>query len=155
MLGFVIGTACLIGLIATVRRGRRFRHFGRMGGGPRFYLRRLFGWLGTSTAQEKVIVSAADELRSSFEEARGQLFATRTELADALRKPSFDAGALEEVFSRHDQALQRLREVATSAFARVHDALDEKQRIALAGVLENGMSRGYRGRSPYRGAVAI
>ena len=32
MLGFLIGTACLIGLIATVRGGRRFAR-GRHGGG--------------------------------------------------------------------------------------------------------------------------
>jgi hypothetical protein len=154
MLGFFIGTACLIGLIATVRRGRRFRHFRSMGG-PRFYLRRVFGWLGTSTSQEKVLVGAAEELRESFDQARGQVFASRADLAEALRKPSFDPESLGEVFARHDEALRHLREVATSAMARVHEALDEKQRIALAGMLENGMRRGYRGRSPYRGGVAI
>ncbi len=155
MLGFVIGTACLIGLIATIRRGRHHRRFGMMGGGPRFYLRRLFGWLGTSTSQEKVLVAAAEELRSSFEEARGEVFATRADLAQALRQPSFDAEGLGAVFSRHDEALRRLREVAVGAMARVHDALDDKQRAALASMLERGSMRGYRGRSPYRGAVAI
>lgn len=155
MLGFVIGTACLVGLVATLRRGRHHRRFGMMRGGPRWYLRRMFGWLGTSTSQEKVIVSAAEELHASLAEARGELFSTRVDLAAALRQPSFEADTLGLAFARHDEALKRFREVAVGAVARVHEALDEKQRLALAAMLERGMGRGYRGRSPYRGAVAI
>lgn len=155
MLGFFIGTACLVGLIATIRRGRHSRHFGRMRGGPRWYLRRMFGWLGTSTSQEKVIVAAAEDLHASLAEARGEVLSTRLDLASALRQPSFDAATLGDAFSRHDEALRRLRTTAVDAVAKVHEALDEKQRLALAALLERGLARGYRGRSPYRGAVAI
>jgi uncharacterized membrane protein len=126
-----------------------------MRGGPRFYLRRLFGWLGTSTSQEKVIVGAAEEIHASLAEARNEVLSTRLDLAAALRKPAFDADGLNEAFARHDEALRRLREAATSSLSRVHEALDDQQRAALASLLERGMSRGYRGRSPYRGAVAI
>src|SRR5690349_2029356 len=114
MFGFVIGTVCLIGLVGVLRRGRRWGHHGhgrgghgRWGGGPwgagpRWYLRRAFGWLGTSPSQEKVIVGAAEELHASLHEARSEVLATRGDLALALRKPSFDAEAMGEVFARHD-----------------------------------------------------
>lgn len=160
MFGFVIGTVCLVGLIAVLRRGRRWGHHHGpwrrgFGGGPRWYLRRAFGWLGTSPSQEKVIVGAAEELHASLHEARSEVFNTRGDLALALRKPSFDAEAMGEVFARHDEALRRLRETVVGAVARVHDALDEKQRAQLADMLERGGRRGYRGRSPYRGSLSL
>jgi len=37
MLGFLIGTVCLIGLIKVVRRGRRWGYYGGFGGGPFAY----------------------------------------------------------------------------------------------------------------------
>ena len=162
MFGFVFGTVCLIGLIAVARRGRRWGHHGghwaRRGGfgaGPRWYLRRAFGWLQTSPSQEKVIVGAAEELHASIHEARSEVFATRGDLAVALRQPSFDAEAMGEVFARHDEALRRLRETLVGAAARVHDALDDKQRAQLADMLEHGGPRGRRGRSPYRGSLSL
>jgi hypothetical protein len=167
MIGFFIGTVCLMGLIAVVRRGRRWHHgyghhgWGHHGGGggwgrgPRFFLRRLFVELGTSPSQEKVIVSAAEELQGTFAQMRGEFGSTRSDLAQALRNANFSAESMGEVFARHDEALRKVRETATGALARVHEVLDESQRATLASFLERGMGRGRWGGTPYRTNVAI
>jgi hypothetical protein len=164
MIGFFIGTVCLLGLIAVVRRGRRwggacghgawrgghgYGGFGGHRGGPRFFLRRLFAELGTSPSQEKVIVSAVEELQGTLSAMRGELGATRANLADALRAPSFSAESMGDIFSRHDDALRKAREAVTGALARVHDVLDESQRTTLAAFIERGLRRGGWG-GPYR-----
>jgi hypothetical protein len=167
MIGFVIGAACLFGLIAVARRGRHCaggyggwghrggwgRHGGwgpgaGFGGGPRFFLRRLFMELGTSPSQEKVIVSAAEELHATLSGVRGEFAASRGDVAQALRSPTFTGEALGSVFSRHDEALTKVREAVTGALARVHDVLDDKQREALANFIERGRRGGWGG--PYR-----
>jgi len=166
MIGFFIGTVCLLGLIGVIRRGRRggcghHQGWGGHGGGgfrgrgPRFFLRRLFSELGTSPSQEKVIVAAAEELQSTLATMRGEFGASRNDLAQAMRGESFSAEALGELFGRHDEALRKVREVATGALARVHEVLDEKQRATLASFIEQGIRRGRWGGSPYRENYAI
>ena len=54
--------------------------------------------------------------------------------------------ALGDAFARHDDALERARKAAVGALAKLHDALDERQRRILANWLE---ARGRGG--PYRG----
>src|SRR5580692_2500158 len=124
MLGFVIGTLCLIGLIKTLRWGRRHggggcgygRHggFGRRGwgggggeygdhgggwgggwggggwGGPSVFLRMLFQRLETTPGQEKVIVAAYEEMREAGQKARGEIKASRADVAKAMRSESID-----------------------------------------------------------------
>ncbi len=118
------------------------------GRGPRWFLRNLFVSLGTSPSQEKVIVSAVEELRGTFAGIREEFGASRTSLADALRGASFSAESMGDIFARHDDALRKVREAATGALARVHDVLDEAQRKTLADFIERGI-RG-RGFGPYR-----
>ncbi len=164
MLGFVVGTVCLIGLVAVLRSNRHGpwgrwgghgRGFGR-GFGPRAMLRRLFERLDTSTAQEKVLTAAAAEILASVDPLRDEARATRRDIAAALRGPSMDEVALGELFSRHDEVLRETRKRAVGALARVHDALDDKQRAILAEVLERGARQSSRGGlGPYREGVAI
>jgi uncharacterized membrane protein len=166
MLGFVIGTACLIGLVKVLRAGRGGRWgmhrgfgrgWGRRGFGPRAMLRGLFERLDTSPSQEKVITQAAGEIMDANGPLRDELHATRREVARALRAPALDEVALGELFARHDEVLRDLRKRSVGALARVHDALDDRQRAALADLLEGGhrrvVSRGPLG--PYRGEVSI
>lgn len=164
MLGFVVGTVCLIGLVKVLRAGRhghwgRWGHgrgWGRGGWGPRAMLRGLFQRLDTSTAQEKVITAAAEEIFASADPLRDEARATRRDIAAALRGPAIDEVALGELFSRHDEVLRETRKRAVGALARVHDALDDKQRAILADVLERGGRHGFRGGlGPYRDGVAI
>jgi hypothetical protein len=176
MLGFIIGTACLIGLIKTLRWGRRWgggcgygyggyggHHGGGWGGhhrgwdgggagywdgrregwgggwgGPSMLLRGLFQRLETTPGQEKVIVAAIDEMREAGRKARGEVAASRADIAKAMRSPGFDEVLFGEMFARHDAALEQLRKASVGAMAKVHDALDEKQRARLADLIERG-----------------
>ncbi len=205
MFGFLIGTACLIGLMATMRRGFHGHHGGgcgsayaggcgsayaggcgsayaggcgargfdgqggcgprafpghhgcggydgsspaERGGGRGFRGFRGFGpraWLATISArldltpgQEKVFRQAFDEVRETMRKQRGELGETRKDVARAFRAASFDAVLMGDVFGRHDGKLEELRKAAIGALAKVHEALDERQRELLASMLEEG-----------------
>ena len=187
MLGFLIGTACLIGLIKTLRWGRRWGGgygygggcgygggygggcggggYGRRGwgggwgghhhdggygghheggwggggwGGPSVFLRMLFQRLETTPGQEKVIVAAFEEMREAGRKARGEIAASRADIAKAMRSPTIDEVLFGEMFARHDAALETLRKAGVGAIAKVHDALDERQRARFADLVEQG-----------------
>ncbi len=191
MLGFVIGTVCLIGLIKTLRWSRGYGYGGSCGyggggygggsgygghgggwgrrrwgggygydageeggwgggwGGPRAFLRGLFQRLETTPGQEKVILAAVEEMREAARSARGELRATRADVAKAMRAPGVDEVLFGEMFARHDAALEAMRKAAVGAVAKVHDALDEKQRARFADLIESGPGF-FRG--PFSGA---
>ncbi|WP_225412213.1 periplasmic heavy metal sensor [Stigmatella hybrida] len=144
MWGFRFNTACLAGLFHTLRGdGHSGRSPGRWGWrGP---LRRVFQRLDTSPGQEKVFVQAADDVAASFGKLRGELEATQTAVARALRGEHFDAGALRELTERQEAQLADLREVLRTSLARIHEALDPRQRDELADLIEHGPGMGYAG----------
>jgi len=182
MLGFLIGTACLIGLIKVLRGGWRHGNgcggghgFGRFGGwgwgghghghGPGFggfagggwgrrgMFRWLFTRLETSPGQEKVILEAADEVREAASKMKGEARASAADIADVLRGPDVDATSLGNLFARHDTAMDGMRKAVVGALAKVHDALDERQRKILADLVTSwsgGMGAGWG--HPYRTA---
>jgi len=170
MFGFLLGAAAVATLVYVKRRHRGFsrchgggrgwghghgwgrgwdRHGGgwgeRHGGSGPFWLRGVFARLDTTPGQEKVIREVVDELREHGRDLRGEFQRGRGDLADALRADTVDATALGDAFGRHDDALDRMRKAAVGALAKLHDALDERQRRILANWLE---SRGRGG--PYR-----
>jgi uncharacterized membrane protein len=149
MFGFVVGSVCLIALFKLhhMRRiawahghgfhhghHRGWGHFGGHGpwGGPRRGLYHLFEALDATPAQEKVIMAAVDEVRAVARELRGELRQSRGDLAQAFRADSFDAEVMGNAFARHDDHLEKLRKAVTGALAKVHNALDERQRARLA-----------------------
>lgn len=171
MLGFLIGTACLIGLIKTLRWGRHGHGhgygggcgggggYGRRrwsgggwgdqeprggwggggwGGGPSVMLRGLFHRLETTPGQEKAIMAAFDEMREATSAARGELRTSRADIAKVMRSPAVDEVLFGEMFARHDTELETIRKAGIGAIAKVHDALDEKQRARLADLIESG-----------------
>jgi len=176
MLGVLIGTVCLIGLVRTLRWGRGscgggygrrgwgghgfgggFGHdgYGRHGwedqgfdgdgwGGPNMFLRMLFRRLETTPGQEKVIAQAYQEMREAAREAKGELRTSRADIAKAMRGPAIDEVLFGEMFARHDGALEKIRKAGIGAIAKVHDALDERQRARFADLIESG-PRGFRG----------
>ena len=177
MIGFIIGTLCLIGLFKVLRGGRGFgscgpgwsrwghggRGRGRWGGGwrdddgwggPSVLLRGLYERLDASPGQEKVIREAAEELRESAHKLKGELGGSRADVAEALRSPSFDETRIGEVFARHDAAIETMRKAAVGAAAKVHAVLDDRQRERLADLVQHGpwaRGRDERGRGgPYR-----
>lgn len=101
-------------------------------------------------------MSAVEEVRTAAESMRGEFGASRTDVAQALRNPGFSGEAFGELFGRHDESLKKMREAVTSAFAKVHEVLDDGQRAILARYIEQGMGRRWGGRGgPYRTGFAI
>ncbi len=212
MLGFIIGTLCLIGLIKVLRHGRgcgagvgygghggwgggggwgghgwgashcggaeaggwdaprcgggepgcggfdRGGRHGRHGGfdagfGAKMFLRGLFERLDTTPGQEKVIFQAVDEVREAMRSARHELGQSRTDVAAAFGREHFDAETMGAVFSKHDDAIATVRKAFVGALAKVHEALDERQRRVFAEIIETrlpGMRWGFGG-GAYRG----
>jgi hypothetical protein len=118
------------------------------GGGPEWFLRAVFDRLDATPAQEKVIKSAVEEVREAGRAAKDEFKKSRSEVAKAVRGPAIDEVFFGELFSRHDSAIESVRKAAVGAIAKVHDALDEKQRERLADLIEEGprnfFRRGYR-----------
>lgn len=147
MVGFVIGTLCLIAFFSVLRR-RRWRRFGgygycghgggRFGYGPSRLTYRTFEALDTSPGQEKAIRAALGELRNSFSELRPELEATRAQLAQTVGGEQFDAAAFEATLERQAASLARMAPVASRALGQIHDALDTDQRRRLARLIETG-----------------
>lgn len=148
MLGFLIGTACLIGFFKVAGWGhhrschpsdrRRHGSFGE-----RAALRWLFERLDTTHGQEKVILEAVEELRTPLRDAREDWRATLPGLARATRGAELDHGAIAEIWTRHDRSLEAVRLAVTTSLARVHEVLDERQRRILADLLESGPRYGF------------
>jgi hypothetical protein len=112
------------------------------GFGRGFVLRGIAERLDASPAQERVIRDAADELHEAAHKLRGEARRTRADVADAFRKPHFDEVLFGELFARHDRSLEELRKAFVGAGAKVHDALDERQRARLADLIESGPGGG-------------
>jgi hypothetical protein len=144
MLGFFIGAACLVGLVAVARRGRR--HFyghghggcGRRGYGGRYFFNRILDRLDTTPGQEKVIRTAVHDLGEEAWGLRSEVRGTRTEIAAALRAPELDKALLDSVFAKHDELIERLRASVLRSAEQVHGTLDERQRKQLADMIESG-----------------
>ena len=198
MLGFLIGTACLIGLVRVLRGGRRRWGYGygghhwnafgghhgcghggygreaygayddamppRRGGwgrhggwGRNFFLRGIFERLDTSPGQEKAIRAALDELRAQARGMKDDVRETRSEVARAMRGDVLDDDALGTIRARTSAAAEAMQSAVGSALAKIHDALDERQRNLLADFIDEG-PRGFgrwgRG-GPYRGSPVV
>ena len=103
-----------------------------------FVARVLSDRLEATPAQEKVIRDATDEFRESIAKLRGEGRKTRADVASTFRKGHFDEVLFGELFARHDSVLTDLRKAFVGMGARIHDALDEKQRARLADLIESG-----------------
>jgi hypothetical protein len=108
------------------------------GFGPRFILRGVMDRLETTPSQERVILAAADEFRQAASRLRDEGRRSRADVASAFRKPSFDEVMMGELFARHDTSIEELRKAFVGFSAKVHDALDERQRARLADMIESG-----------------
>ena len=147
MLGFFIGTACLIGFAALARRGHRqhfYGHHGWHGGchgrrGMRgHFIHRILGRLETTPGQEKVIREAISDLKEEAWGLRSEVRGTRSEVAQAIRAPELDKALIERVFAKHDEVIAKLRASLLRTAEQVHGTLDERQRKQLADMIESG-----------------
>lgn len=128
MLGFIVGTICLLALL-RVLRGRSCARRARCRGGSG--IDRLLGHLDADDEQRRAIETAVDELRRSARQLRDELRRTRNDLGEAIVEPDLDETTLGELFARHDGVLEQLRRDFVGALARIHDALDDRQRARL------------------------
>jgi len=131
-----LGAVALLALLRLVRF-RRWRRMARLGP-PRLFLRGLFRRLGTRPEQEALLTGEADALAAELRALRQEGRALREELAGLLDAPALDGAALEAAFDRRAEQLRALRLRASEALTRVHGALDEGQRRALAAMLRGG-----------------
>jgi hypothetical protein len=131
--------------------GPRFMRGGLgRGFGKGFLARAIADRLEATPAQEKVIRDAAEEFHESVSKLKGEGKQTRADVAAAFRKSHFDEVFFGELFARHDTALTDLRKAFVGLGARIHDALDDKQRARLAEMIESGPSA-FRARPRARG----
>jgi hypothetical protein len=171
MFGFILGTACLIGLFWVLKGGRRFGRgghscgrrwhgqdswhdsahegrSGRWGFGRRAVMRWLFEKLDTTPGQERVIRDAVENFIDQAMGARREVESSRADVARAMRGESFDAESMGEAFGKHDNAMSDVRKAAVESLAKVHEVLDDRQRARLAELIEQGFARRWQG--PYR-----
>ncbi len=119
------------------------------GGGPRawgkrFFIRRVVEHVRATPEQERRITDAVREFRGDLEKlASGEGRRSRQELADALRRPTFDGVTLGEQFARHDSVIEGARKAWVGLVARVHDALEPEQRARLAELVDRGPRMGW------------
>ncbi|OGQ18474.1 MAG: hypothetical protein A2138_04630 [Deltaproteobacteria bacterium RBG_16_71_12] len=166
MLGFVVGTACLIGLIKVLRRGHGYgcgyttHHCGPGGGRGRvthpwdrfardwddvgrdgdspMLLRGLFVKLGTTPGQERVIVDALRELKGSVKRAVEERAQGARQIAEALRGEDFKVDHMGEAYVHLDAGAEAVRDASFAALAKIHAVLDEGQRRILADFIARG-----------------
>ena len=133
-----------LGRLRTWRRPRRRRSVVRVlhndddwwGGGisgKRVFIRAVLPRVNATPAQERAIGDAVEEFRADVKKlGGGEARRSRQEIADALRRPTFDGVVLGEQFARHDTVMEGARKAFVGLVARVHDTLEPEQRAQLA-----------------------
>jgi Spy/CpxP family protein refolding chaperone len=146
MLGFIIGTICLVAFIGVYKRGyyhRRVSHW--------WFLRKL----DTSPAQERVIRNAFGSVRQLIRNFANDSHGSRRELAELLRASDFDRQGVSDWFAGREAELKQLRETTVEALGEVYEVLDDQQRETLARLVERGrLGSACSGRPPYRSHAA-
>lgn len=180
MIGFLIGTVCLVGLVKVMRHrfayghgghggcghgyaggwggwgggwgGHRFHGRGGRGGSGRgrWFLRQMFERLETTPGQEKVIAAAVEELRESLKKLRPASKGLE-DLASALRAESFDEAAAAKFNVEAEEMFSSAKGAMVDALRKVHEVLDPRQRALLADMLERRATGIFGGFGPYRG----
>ncbi len=168
MFGFLIGSACIVGLSMMAARGRAYGKYGgcghhgfgrhgfghhgfghhrgfgaRMGGFGRRMLYRILDRLDTSPGQEKAIIGALDDLRETARNARRDLPDVRGRIADAMRAEAFDDQAFTAIFDEPLTRLTNLRDELTKTAGIIHETLTPKQRERLSDLIASSTRWGY------------
>lgn len=101
------------------------------------FLRHLFERLETMPGQEKAIKAALDELFDTAGAAKQELHGAREQLAALFRSEAFDETLLSGVITRHDEAVERVRNSGVDTLTKIYEALDPRQRAIVADWLES------------------
>ena len=112
--------------------------------GKRTFIRSILRRVNATPAQERAIGDAVEEFRGDVKKlGGGETRRSRQEIADALRRPTFDGVVLGEQFARHDTVIEGARKAFVGLVARVHDTLEPEQRAQLASLVERGPRFGW------------
>ena|SRR5688572_3528012 len=110
----------------------------------RHFIRAVLARVQATPAQQRAIGDAVDVFRDDIKKlGGGELRRSRQEIADALRRPTFDGVSMGEQFARHDTVIEGSRKAFVGLVARVHDALEPEQRQQLAKLVERGPRFGW------------
>jgi hypothetical protein len=113
-------------------------------GSKRFFIRSVLSRVRATPEQERAIGVAFDEFRDDMKKlGGGEARRSRQEIADALRRPTFDGVVMGEQFARHDTVIEGARKAFVGLVARVHDTLEPEQRSRLASLVERGPRFGW------------
>jgi uncharacterized membrane protein len=113
-------------------------------GGKRMFIRAVLRHVQATPAQERVIGAAFAEFGDDIKRlGGGEGKRSRQEIADALRRPSFDGVALGEQFARHDTLVEQGRKAFVGLFAKIHDTLEDEQRARLADLVQRAPRFGW------------
>jgi hypothetical protein len=158
MIGFLVGSACLLGLArsagtrgcgAYYQRGHHgwhgherseysdYRGYGderetSMPRGRGSFMYGLLSKLEATPAQEKVLFGALSELQALRKKAREELKHARRDVAEAFRSPVFSEESVGAATARLEGIVEDARKVGIGIFAKAHEVLDERQRRILA-----------------------
>ena len=103
----------------------------------------ILGRIEATPAQEKVILSALDELKEAASALRGTGRDVRADVARAIRGSLLDDVALENATARIDDAGVKLRAAVRTAVAKIHEVLDDRQRKMLADMVDSSWRAGW------------
>ena len=112
--------------------------------GKRIFVRSILRRVNATPDQERAIGTAVEEFRADMKKlGGGEARRSKQEIADALRRPTFDGVVLGEQFARHDTVIEGARKAFVGLVARVHDTLEPEQRTQLASLVERGPRFGW------------
>jgi Spy/CpxP family protein refolding chaperone len=146
MLGFLFGTACLIGLCKVLHgpcgrwhRWRRppFSPFHDRWAPPPMGLRHgLLAWLSraidATPGQERVLLAAFERLATAHRKARTDVQKAMGALARQMGADAFDREAAQQELTQAHAELVHVEEAILDAAAEIHEALEPAQRRRLA-----------------------
>jgi Spy/CpxP family protein refolding chaperone len=128
---------------AWFRGGDPWAGWGARNWGKRFFIRRVIDHVRATPEQERRIADAVREFRDEVKKTGdGEGRRSRQELAEALRRPTFDGVAMGEQFARHDTVIEGARKAYVGLVARIHDTLEPEQRGRLADLVDRGPRMG-------------
>ncbi len=139
MIGFVVGSLVLVGIVKAVRYRRWRRHGysaqGRWGRGGAWG---LMARLRLSPEQRASFKEAKGEVKDAMSQLRETLAELRGDVALALAAPAFEEELVGATTVKLDAAVDTLRRTLISLVGRAHTTLDDDQRLELARLLTQG-----------------
>lgn len=142
MFGLILGIFCVAGLI-QLRRFSRYRRHHWQGSFPsmhRWALRRVFSRLRTSPEQEKVLTPVVDEVVDAALGVRQELWNGPQVVTEVLKKDTFDAEALGNLYKAQSERLERARQAAHNLIATTFSTLTPEQRKTAAEMIEHRLA---------------